>query len=114
MNNILITGSAGFIGSHLIECCVQEGYKVKGFIHYNSRNDWGWLEESKYKNDIEIVSGDIRDYDSVYNFKLLESFSIRRNHVCFKSTSSPYLGRFHVCRCRHDCEGFYTTSKSYL
>ena len=27
----------------------------------------GWLEESEYKSDLEIISGDIRDFDSVYN-----------------------------------------------
>lgn len=64
---ILITGAGGFIGSHLTELCIEEGYSVKAFIHYNSRNNWGWLEESKYKNELEVISGDIRDYDSVYN-----------------------------------------------
>ena len=63
----LVTGAAGFIGSHLTELLVEQGYSVKTFVHYNSRNYWGWLEESKYKNEIEVISGDIRDYDSVYN-----------------------------------------------
>ncbi len=66
MKNILITGAGGFIGSHLVELCVQKGYSVKAFVHYNSRNFWGWLEESPHKNDIEIIAGDIRDYDGVY------------------------------------------------
>lgn len=64
---ILVTGAAGFIGSHLTELLVRKGYNVKAFIHYNSNNNWGWLENSEYKNEIEIVTGDIRDYDSVYN-----------------------------------------------
>jgi len=63
----LVTGSAGFIGSHLTELCVEKGDDVKAFVHYNSKNDWAWLEESKYVSEIEIISGDIRDYDSVYN-----------------------------------------------
>jgi dTDP-glucose 4,6-dehydratase len=67
MRKILITGSAGFIGSHLTELLVREGYNVKAFVRYNSKNNWGWLESSDIKNDIEIISGDIRDYDSVYN-----------------------------------------------
>jgi NAD dependent epimerase/dehydratase len=65
MKKILITGAGGFIGSHLTELLVQQGYTVTAFTHYNSKNNWGWLEESETKNDIEIVSGDIRDYDSV-------------------------------------------------
>ncbi len=62
---ILITGAGGFIGSHLTERCAELGYDVKAFIHYNSRNDWGWLERSAVKNDVEVITGDIRDYDSV-------------------------------------------------
>ena len=67
MKKILITGAGGFIGSHLTELCVKNGYKVKAFVHYNSQNRWGWLEQVSCKNKIEVISGDIRDYDSVYN-----------------------------------------------
>lgn len=66
MNRILITGAGGFIGSHLTEKMVELGYQVKAFLRYNSRNNWGWLERSAVKNEIEVVMGDIRDYDSVY------------------------------------------------
>lgn len=62
---ILVTGSGGFIGSHLTERLVQAGYDVRAFIHYNSLGRWGWLEESPYKDQIEVYMGDIRDYDSV-------------------------------------------------
>src|SRR5574338_135027 len=64
---ILVTGAGGFIGSNLTELLIKEGYDVKAFIRYNSKNNWGWLESSEIKNDIEVISGDIRDYDSVYN-----------------------------------------------
>ena len=67
MSKILVTGAGGFIGSHLTEYLVEQGHKVKAFIRYNSRNFWGWLEKSKYIDDIEIFSGDIRDFDSVYD-----------------------------------------------
>ncbi len=62
---ILITGAGGFIGSHLVEACIESGLTVRAFVRYNSKNNWGWLEHSKYKDEIEIISGDIRDYDSV-------------------------------------------------
>jgi len=67
MTTILITGAGGFIGSHLAEKSVELGYKVKAFVRYNSRNNWGWLESSNYKNEIEVISGDIRDFDSVFS-----------------------------------------------
>ena len=37
----------------------------KFFDRYNSFNSWGNLETSKYKNDFEVILGDLRDYDSV-------------------------------------------------
>jgi dTDP-glucose 4,6-dehydratase len=55
---ILITGAAGFIGSHLTEYLVAKGFDVKAFVHYNSQNNWGWLDGSNVKNEIEIVTVD--------------------------------------------------------
>jgi len=65
MKKILITGATGFIGSHLTELCVESGFEVVAFDRYNPNNNWGWLENSKYKDDFQVVLGDIRDYDSV-------------------------------------------------
>ncbi len=62
---ILVTGAGGFIGSYLTEKLYSRGYAVKAFVHYNSRNSWGWLESLKCKEYIEIISGDIRDTDIV-------------------------------------------------
>ena len=65
MSKILITGATGFIGSHLTEYLVEKGFNVIAFDRYNPNNDWGWLENSKFKNDFQVILGDIRDYDSV-------------------------------------------------
>ena len=65
MNRILVTGATGFIGSHLAELCVEQGFEVVAFDRYNPNNHWGWLEKSKYKDDMNIILGDVRDYDSV-------------------------------------------------
>jgi len=67
MKKILVTGAGGFIGSHLVEKLVESGENVKALVRYNSKNNWGWLETSKVKKEIEVVTGDIRDYDSVYS-----------------------------------------------
>lgn len=60
---VLVTGADGFIGSHLTEALVLQGYDVRAFVHYNSFNSWGWLDHSpvEIKKNIEIFSGDIRD-----------------------------------------------------
>jgi len=67
LSKILITGAGGFIGSHLVEFLVKEGFGVKAFVRYNSKNYWGWLEDLEIRDEIEIITGDIRDFDSVYN-----------------------------------------------
>jgi NAD dependent epimerase/dehydratase len=61
MKNVLVTGADGFIGSHLTELLVHEGYRVRALAQYNSFNSWGWLEDIDCRDAVEIVSGDVRD-----------------------------------------------------
>lgn len=61
MKTVLVTGADGFIGSHLVELLVREGYKVKALSQYNSFNYWGWLEDIACLEDIEVLNGDVRD-----------------------------------------------------
>ena len=58
----------------MAELYVEKGFNVVAFDRYNINNHWGWLEDSKYINDMEIILGDIRDYDSVS--KAMEGCSI--------------------------------------
>ena len=58
---VLVTGADGFIGSHLTELLVREGYKVKALSQYNSFNYWGWLENIDCLDQIEVINGDVRD-----------------------------------------------------
>ncbi len=63
MGKILVTGADGFIGSHLVEELIKQGYSTKAFVQYNSFNSWGWLDNStkEIKKELEVFSGDIRD-----------------------------------------------------
>lgn len=64
---VLVTGAGGFVGSHLVEALVRKGAKVTAFVHYNSRNDWGMLEDvaKGVLDEIEVVAGDLKDADCV-------------------------------------------------
>jgi len=64
---VLVTGAGGFIGSHLCEAALARGAQVRAFVHYNSRNDWGMLEDlnARQLREIEVVTGDLRDPGAV-------------------------------------------------
>ena len=63
VSTILVTGAEGFIGSHLTEALVREGFKVRAFVFYNSFNSFGWLDRcaDDVKGQFEVFPGDIRD-----------------------------------------------------
>ncbi|TGK48570.1 SDR family NAD(P)-dependent oxidoreductase [Leptospira bouyouniensis] len=67
MKKILVTGADGFIGSHLTETLVRNGYEVKAFVYYNSFNSWGWLDhcDKEVAGKFEVFSGDVRDPNGV-------------------------------------------------
>ena len=65
MSTTLVTGAAGFIGSHLVELLVEQGQTVRAFVRYNSSGARGWLDALPCKDRIEVVAGDVRDYDAV-------------------------------------------------
>ena len=64
---VLVTGSEGFIGSHLTEELLRQGHEVRAFILYNSFNSWGWLEDlpKNFKKNLDVFMGDIRDPNGV-------------------------------------------------
>jgi len=67
LKKILVTGADGFIGSHLTETLVREGYDVTAFIYYNSFGSKGWLDQTdnEIKKQINFFAGDIRDPNGV-------------------------------------------------
>jgi NAD dependent epimerase/dehydratase len=66
-DKVLVTGAGGFIGSHLTEALVRTGADVCALTQYNSRNDWGNLEDLSpdVLRSVRVVSGDVRDADFV-------------------------------------------------
>ncbi len=64
---VLVTGAGGFVGSHLAERLVKLGARVRAFVHYNSRNDWGMIEliPTEVRKEIEVFPADLRDQEAV-------------------------------------------------
>lgn len=62
---ILVTGAAGFIGSHLTEKLVKSGAKVRTLVRYTSSGNLGLLENlpKSILDKTDIVRGDIGDPD---------------------------------------------------
>ena len=62
-SKVLVTGADGFIGSHLTEALVRQGFNVRAFVYYNSFNSWGWLDQcaEDIKGQFEVFPGDVRD-----------------------------------------------------
>jgi len=63
VKKILVTGADGFIGSHLTEALVRQGYDVRAFVQYNSFNSWGWLDRCApdVAGKFDVFAGDVRD-----------------------------------------------------
>jgi len=104
---VLVTGAGGFIGSHLTERLVKEGAKVRAFVHYNSRNDWGLLEllPKDILKEIEVFSGDIQDPFAVHKavkgceivFHLASLIAIPYSYIAPQSfVSTNVLGAVNV------------------
>ncbi len=105
---VLVTGSSGFIGSHLTERLVDIGCDVKAFVKYNFQNDWGWLENSEVKDEIEIYTGDIRDYDVVYD-------AVKNVDVVFHLAALigiPYSYKSPLAYIKTNLEGTYNVLQS--
>lgn len=66
---VLVTGAGGFIGSHLVERLVGLEAQVRAFVRYNSRSDWGFIEDlpEDARSKVEISTGDLKDFGAVWN-----------------------------------------------
>ena len=63
--HVLVTGAGGFIGSHLADRLVDDGASVRALVHYNAAGSRGWLDQSRHRDGMEIIAGDITDRDCV-------------------------------------------------
>lgn len=108
---MLVTGADGFIGSHLTQKLLAEGYAVRALCQYNSFNDWGWLEGVTHP-DLEIVTGDVRDPDfcrhitrgcsTVYHLAAL--IAIPYSYVAPDSyVDTNIKGTLNMCQAARDC-----------
>jgi len=59
----VVTGAGGFIGSHLVERLLADGWQVRALVRYHSSPSWGWLEglRARGAGGLEVVRGDITD-----------------------------------------------------
>ncbi|MEG1539936.1 MAG: GDP-mannose 4,6-dehydratase, partial [Muribaculaceae bacterium] len=122
MKNILVTGADGFIGSHLTELLLSEGYNVRALSVYNSFNYWGWLEGINHER-LEIVCGDVRDLnfcrfivkgcDTILHLAAL--IAIPYSYVAPDSyVDTNIKGTLNICQAAHDAgvERLVVTSTS--
>src|SRR4030065_57760 len=100
--NVLITGGAGFIGSHLVEHLLAAGNTVRVLDNLST----GKRENLPGHSRLEFVPGDIRDRDLVFEShprgRRMPPTSWPGNTICVFTTRSSGLRRPH--------SGFSTSS----
>ena len=111
MKKVLVTGADGFIGSHLVELLLVEGYEVRALSQYNSFNYWGWLDDMSHDR-LEVVCGDVRDAafcrhitqgcDTVLHLAAL--IAIPYSYVAPDSyVDTNIRGTLNMCQAARDC-----------
>lgn len=113
MKTVAVTGADGFIGSHLVEQLLSEGYNVRALSQYNSFNNWGWLEEIAPRERLDIWCGDVRDLefcrkflrgtDTVFHLAAL--IAIPYSYIAPESyVDTNIKGTLNICEAARDLE----------
>ena len=111
LKNVLVTGADGFIGSHLTEMLVKNNYNVTALVQYNSFNNFGWLDSVEKKENLKIISGDIRDSNFCYKimhdidlvFNLAALIAIPYSYKAPESYIDTNIkGTFNICQAARD------------
>lgn len=120
---VLVTGADGFIGSHLTEMLVKKSARVKALSYYNSFNYWGWLDQVNCLDDIEVLTGDIRDTNYCQRisngtdiiFHLAALIAIPYSYIATQSyVDTNIKGTLNICQAalQEGCERVIHTSTS--
>lgn len=79
MSTYLVTGGAGFIGSHIIDKLVQLGKRVKVLDNFST----GKRENISNYNNVEINEGDIRNLETMH--RVIEGVDYVLHHAALPS-----------------------------
>jgi len=120
MKQILVTGGAGFIGSHLVEELLKRNYFVKILDNFST----GKLENLAHldRNKIQIIKGDVSHFEDVfeaaqhveaiYHEAALVSvpLSIQNPQLSFQTNSLGSFNVFETARCLNISKVIYASS----
>lgn len=116
---VLVTGAAGFIGSHLTEQLIELGADVTAFVHYNASGDRGHLPAG----NLRVAQGDLTSADclddamagqqTVFHLGAIIAipYSYQRPEHVVRNNISATLNVLEAAR-RHGVERIVNTSSS--
>ncbi|MEM3688184.1 SDR family NAD(P)-dependent oxidoreductase, partial [Saccharolobus sp.] len=82
MRRVLVTGGAGFIGSHLVDRLISEGYSVRIIDNFSTGRMENLGQHAEKSSQLEIIRGDLK------NPKDIEE-SIRDVNAVFHYAANP-------------------------